>query len=52
MNCGVKECPFIRSGECDVPPCGACFLPCEARENPYVETVESWNRRFDDGTTE
>nr|DAF61800.1 MAG TPA: hypothetical protein [Siphoviridae sp. ctbgC51] len=33
MNCGVKECPFIRSGECDVPPCETCFLPCEARED-------------------
>lgn len=22
-----------RSGECDVPPCGTCFLPCEARED-------------------
>lgn len=33
MNCGVKECPFIRSGECDVPPCETCFLPCKARED-------------------
>lgn len=32
MNCGVKECPFIRSGECEVPPFGTCFLPCKARE--------------------
>nr|DAP99450.1 MAG TPA: hypothetical protein [Caudoviricetes sp.] len=32
MNCGVKECPFIRSGECEVSPCGTCFLPCKARE--------------------
>lgn len=32
MNCGVKECPFVRSGECDIPPCETCFLPCKARE--------------------
>lgn len=19
-------CPFVRSGECDVPPCNSCFL--------------------------
>ena len=54
MNCKIKECPFIRSGECEVPPCGTCFLPCKEREimiEPYGETVESRNRRFDDGAT-
>lgn len=27
----LKTCPFVISGQCDVPPCNSCFLPCENR---------------------
>lgn len=30
---GLKQCPFVASGECDVPPCATCFLPCEERKD-------------------
>jgi hypothetical protein len=24
-----RGCPFVMSGECDVPPCNTCFLNCK-----------------------
>lgn len=28
----LKPCPFVLSGECDVPPCNGCMLDCKCKE--------------------
>ena len=25
-------CPFVKSGECEIPPCKNCYLPCSEKE--------------------
>ena len=25
-------CPFVKSGECEIPPCKDCYLPCNEKE--------------------
>lgn len=39
-------CPFVRSGECDVPPCNSCFLyhlSCheDKRSSEKIETTRN-----------
>lgn len=30
-------CPFVKSGECEIPPCKDCYLPCSEREELNYE---------------
>jgi hypothetical protein len=25
-------CPFVKNGECEIPPCKDCYLPCSEKE--------------------
>ena len=25
-------CPFVKSGECEIPPCKDCYLPCSEKK--------------------
>ena len=25
-------CPFVKSGECEIPPCKDCYLPCSEKD--------------------
>ena len=30
-------CPFVKSGECEIPPCKDCYLPCSEKEKNFEE---------------
>lgn len=32
----MNECPFVINGECDVPPCSGCMLPCYSSKSDCV----------------
>lgn len=45
-------CPFVQSGECEIPPCKDCLLSCSGRERkkePYCHCDAKMERKEDDG---
>lgn len=31
-------CPFVKSGECEIPPCKDCYLPCSEKVKGGVDS--------------
>lgn len=40
----IIACPFVRNGECEIPPCNSCFL-YNCISNPEWESDENERRK-------
>ena len=40
-------CPFVKSGECEIPPCKDCYLPCGEKDKGCDDDDIGKNNKID-----